>query len=245
MASSKMNAGASSHNPGGAGTEFMKFPYANCFAPLASLRKLKSGSLDRKFVLQQSDDADAILGKLLDFAVEVGFDRDHARMLLEEGFPRFFYFVLLSEVDNVEMRVDEDLIELMKGSLVSHADWDTSLKRRWGIFITSRSTWNSAPQVANTFKFIFAPAVPAVLAVPGGAAEAVDEVDEVAATQGTSTQDWKTHMKEYFGIVSSDGLNGLTAAEWKLAAYAACTMRKNKKTQAGGKLCDSITCIWQ
>ena len=34
MASSKMNAGASSFTPSGTGTEFMKFPLAQFFAPL-------------------------------------------------------------------------------------------------------------------------------------------------------------------------------------------------------------------
>ena len=59
-----MNPGASSFTPGGTGTEFMKFPLAQFFAPLASLRKLnKSGSINKKFVLQNSDDADAILEK--------------------------------------------------------------------------------------------------------------------------------------------------------------------------------------
>ena len=173
MASSKLNSGASSFTPGGTGTDFMKFPLAQFFAPLASLRKLnKSGSINKKFVLQNSDDADAILEKLLDFAVEVGFDRDNARMLLEEGFPRFFYFVLLSEVEDVDINVDDDMRELMKESLAKHEDWDiassTSLKRRWGVFCAMRSEWISAQQVTNNFKFVFAPAVPAVPGHQGG-----------------------------------------------------------------------------
>ena len=95
-----MNAGASSFTPSSsAGSEFLKFPamYAQAFQPLASLRTLESG-FNKKFVLRNPDDADAILAKLLDFAVEIGFDRDQARMLFEEGFPRFFNFVLLSEM---------------------------------------------------------------------------------------------------------------------------------------------------
>ena len=200
LASSRrnMNAGAASFSPSSAGSDFMKFPtmYAKVFQPLASLRRLEV-NFNKKFALQDSDDSDAILAKLLDFAVEVGFDRAQAQMLLEEGFPRFFYFVLLSKVADESIRVDADFVALMRESLQAHEDWDDSLKRRFAVFITSRSTLTSAPQEANTFKYVFASAVPAVT---GGAAA---PAPEVAATQATSVLNWKEHMKDYFGIRNS------------------------------------------
>ena len=41
-------------------------------------------------------------------------------------------------------------------------------------------------------------------------------------------------MQEYFGIKSSDGLNSMSAVEWKQAAYDACVAHQTRgKTQAG------------